>query len=189
MPTSDWCRPLLLLSLAVSMQAQAAGGHDHAHGHHQHGEHHAAQHMQVGQAAFGAIQEIVRRLEADPRTDWSKVDLEALRQHLIDMHEVTLHARVEQRPIDGGLEMRVGGEGRVLEAVRRMVPAHARAMNGQQGWRTEARELKDAVLLRVTASEPGQVAKIRGLGFIGFMASGDHHQAHHLDMATGCFPH
>ena len=38
-----------------------------------------------GQAAFGAIQEIVGILEADPKTDWSKVNLKALRQHLIDM--------------------------------------------------------------------------------------------------------
>ena len=30
-----------------------------------------------GQDAFGAIQEIGNLLEADPKTDWSKVDLEA----------------------------------------------------------------------------------------------------------------
>lgn len=41
-----------------------------------------------GQNAFGAIQEIVRMLEADPNTDWRKVDLEVLRQHLIDMNKV-----------------------------------------------------------------------------------------------------
>jgi hypothetical protein len=45
-----------------------------------------------GQDAFGTIQEIVQILEADPKTDWSKVNLEALRQHLIDMNEVTLKA-------------------------------------------------------------------------------------------------
>jgi hypothetical protein len=45
-----------------------------------------------GEDAFGAIQEIVRILDADPNTDWSKVDLEVLRQHLIDMNEVTLRA-------------------------------------------------------------------------------------------------
>src|ERR1700741_1796256 len=45
-----------------------------------------------GQDAFGAIQQIVQILDADPKTDWSKVDLEALRQHLIDMNEVTLRA-------------------------------------------------------------------------------------------------
>ncbi len=52
-----------------------------------------------GQDAFGAIQEIVRILEADPKTDWSKVNLEALRQHLIDMSEVTLKADAVTKPI------------------------------------------------------------------------------------------
>ena len=45
-----------------------------------------------GQAAFGAIEEIVQKLEADPATDWSKVNIGALREHLIDMNEVTLRA-------------------------------------------------------------------------------------------------
>src|SRR5438270_319404 len=38
-----------------------------------------------GQSAFAAIQEIVQILEGDSRTDWTKVNIEALRQHLIDM--------------------------------------------------------------------------------------------------------
>ena len=42
-----------------------------------------------------AIQEILPKLEADPRRDWSKVEIEALRQHLIDMNNVTLNAVVE----------------------------------------------------------------------------------------------
>ena len=50
-----------------------------------------------GQDAFGTIQEIVQMLEADPATDWSKVNIAALREHLIDMNEVTLHAAAEQR--------------------------------------------------------------------------------------------
>src|SRR5579859_2920628 len=53
---------------------------------------------QPGQGAFAAIQEIVEILEADPHTDWSKVDINALQQHLIDMDNVTLHARVESAP-------------------------------------------------------------------------------------------
>ena len=32
-----------------------------------------------GQDAFGTIQEIVQILEADPNTDWSKVNIAALR--------------------------------------------------------------------------------------------------------------
>ena len=43
--------------------------------------------MLPGQDAFGAMQEIVHILDVDPQTDWSKVDLEALRQHLIDMNK------------------------------------------------------------------------------------------------------
>ena len=50
-----------------------------------------------GQEAFGTIQEIVRTLEADPKTDWSKVDIAALREHLIDMDEVTMRAIATER--------------------------------------------------------------------------------------------
>ncbi|MDH5798016.1 MAG: hypothetical protein OEZ19_05580, partial [Paracoccaceae bacterium] len=57
---------------------------------------------EAGQSAFAAIQEVVGLLLADPDTDWSKVDLERLRQHLIDMDNVTLRARVNSEDIDGG---------------------------------------------------------------------------------------
>ena len=50
---------------------------------------------QPGQGAFAAIQEIVGILEADSSTDWSKVNIEALRQHLIDMDNVTLRSEVK----------------------------------------------------------------------------------------------
>ena len=91
-----------------------------------------------GQDAFGAIQEIVQILDADPKTDWSKVDLEALRQHLIDMNEVTLRADAAPKQIDCGLEIAVTGNGRTLVAIQRMVPAWARMMNGQHGWTAKA---------------------------------------------------
>jgi hypothetical protein len=74
---------------------------------------------------------IVRLLEADPNTDWSKVDLEAPRQHLIDMNEVTLKANAAAKPVDGGLEIAVTGYGRTLAAIQRMVPAHARAQSNE----------------------------------------------------------
>ena len=82
-----------------------------------------------GQDAFGAIQEVVRILDADPKTDWSKVDLEALRQHLIDMNEVTLHADAAPKQVDGGLEIAVTGSGRALIAIQRMIPAYAQMAN------------------------------------------------------------
>lgn len=142
-----------------------------------------------GQDAFGAIQEIVQMLDADPKTDWSKVDLEALRQHLIDMNEVTLRAEAAVKQIDGGLEIAVTGSGRTLVAIQRMVPAWAGTMNGYQGWVTKASELPNGELLTVTTKDPKQVQHIRGLGFIGLLASGSHHQMHHLAMAKGEFDH
>jgi len=144
-----------------------------------------------GQDAFGAIQEIVRILEADPKTDWSKVNLEALRQHLIDMNEVTLKADAVTKPIEGGIEVTVTGTGRTAEAIQRMVPAQAHQVDQTHlnGWSAKTESLPNGVLLTVTASDPQQVQHIRGLGFIGFMASGSHHQAHHLAMAKGEFVH
>jgi hypothetical protein len=144
-----------------------------------------------GQDAFGAIQEVVRILEADPNTDWSKVNLEALRQHLIDMNEVTLRAKVVTKPIEGGIEARVTGEGRTTEAIRRMVVAHAQQIDRSHlnGWSAKTEPLTEGVVLTVTSSDPQGVQHIRGLGFIGVMVSGSHHQPHHLGMAKGDFVH
>jgi len=142
-----------------------------------------------GQDAFGAIQEVVRILDADPKTDWSKVDLEALRQHLIDMHEVTLKADADAKPIDGGLEVTITGTGRTLVAIQRMIPAWVKTMNGQHGWSANATTLPNGELLTVTATDPKEIQHIRGLGFIGLLASGSMHQPHHLAMAKGEFDH
>ena len=144
-----------------------------------------------GQDAFGTIQEIVRILEADPQTDWSKVDLEALRQHLIDMNDVTLKADVAAKPVDGGLAIAVTGNGRTVEAIQRMVPAHAHEVDQTHlnGWSAKTDLLPNGVLLTVTSSDPKEVQHIRGLGFIGILASGSHHQPHHLAIAKGEFSH
>ena len=46
--------------------------------------------VEAGQGAFAAVAEIVSILTADPKTDWSKVDISALREHLADMNELSL---------------------------------------------------------------------------------------------------
>jgi hypothetical protein len=138
-----------------------------------------------GEDAFGAIREVVRILDADPKTDWSKIDLEALRQHLIDMNEVTLKADTAPRRIDGGLEIAVTGAGRTLLAIQRMVPEWAKMANGLNGWTAKAASLLNGELLTVTATTPKEIEHIRGLGFIGLLARGSWHQAHHLMMAKG----
>jgi hypothetical protein len=142
-----------------------------------------------GQDAFGAIQEIVQILDADPKTDWSKVDLEALRQHLIDMNEVTLKADAAAKPIDGGLEVTITGSGRTLLAIQRMIPAYAQNVTGFKGWTAKAASLPNGELLTVSATDPKEIQHIRGLGFIGLLVSGSMHEPHHLAMAKGEFDH
>lgn len=141
-----------------------------------------------GQDAFGAIQEVVQILEADPATDWSKVNIGALREHLIDMNEVTLRAYASERMLDNGIEITVTGEGRTLAAIKRMVPAHVREL-GQNGWNAKTEELPNGVKLTVIASEAQPLAKLKALGFVGVMVQGGHHQPHHLMMARGQFVH
>jgi hypothetical protein len=140
-----------------------------------------------GQDAFGTIQEIVQILQSDPKTDWSKVNIDALRQHLIDMNEVTLHAAAAQRMIDNGIEITVTGEGRTLEAIKRMVPAHVNELH-EIGWSAKSEDLPNGVRLTVLASEAQPLTKLKALGFMGIMVQGRHHQPHHLMIAMGQFP-
>ena len=143
---------------------------------------------QIGQSAFAAIEEIVALLEADPATDWSKVDIDALRRHLVDMDNVTLHAEVRNEPVDGGVRFVVTSGGEVGDSIRRMVTAHAAMMNGVDGWSYAARATADGADLTVVVP-PKDQAKLRGLGFFGIMTRGMHHPMHHLMISRGENPH
>ena len=142
----------------------------------------------AGQAAFGAIQEIVAILEADPHTDWSKVNIDALRHHLVDMDNVTLRARVTEQPITDGMVFVVTGSGPVTGSIRRMIQAHVATMNGAGPWRYEAADIKGGAKLTVHVPA-ADMAKLKGLGFFGVLVSGMHHQEHHLMIARGMQPH
>ena len=140
-----------------------------------------------GQSAFAAIQEITAALMADPATDWSRVDIGALRQHLIDMDNVTLRADVVREDIVGGARFTVTSADPVVQAsIRAMVMAHVATMNGVEGWDMRAEEVDGGAVMTVTGTD---IARIRGLGFIGLMTVGMHHQAHHLALASGQNPH
>jgi hypothetical protein len=150
---------------------------------------HSAQATEPGQGAFAAIQEIVALLMADPKTDWSKVDIDALRRHLVDMNNVTLHAEVAATPIPNGARYLVTGQGAVRDSIRRMVTAHAATMSGTNGMTMTAQEAPEGAVMTVTVADPGDLAKLKGLGFFGVLALGMHHQAHHMMIATGQAPH
>ena len=149
----------------------------------------AQQPTEGGQSAFAAIAESVALLEADPKSDWSKADIEALRQHLIDMNNVTLLANVKEISQGNAVEFQVTATGLVTDSIRQMVMAHAMNMNGVNGWAYAAKEIVGGASLIVTPPDSKSKAKLKALGFIGIMASGMHHQQHHWLIATGKNPH
>ncbi len=178
----------ILLSALYATFAQAAAQDPVA------GMHHSSMMGQTspkegGQSAFAAIQEIVGLLEADPKTDWSNVNIEALRQHLIDMNNVTLGARVSVTGTPQSMIFTVTGEGQVKDSIRRMVLAHAATMNGVEDWKFVAQEEKEGAALTVTPPEAKELSKLKALGFIGTMSRGMHHQQHHFMIAKGMNAH
>lgn len=141
----------------------------------------------AGQAAFATIADIVRQLDADPNTDWSRVNIERLRQHLIDMDEVVMHAQVQTRVIDGGVRYVVRGDIRTAAAIKRMLTAHASMLSAEQ-ITAKVVPMADGVTLTAIAADPNDaraVARIRALGMAGLLTLGEHHAAHHLALARG----
>lgn len=144
-----------------------------------------------GQSVFGAVQEATRRLEADSTTDWSEVDMEALRQHLLDMERVAMHVTVEEKtPTESGVQLRVRPTQDAARAsLDRVLDAHPHLLRQETGWTMTVTEDGDAYILRVTTSDSQEVDKIRGLGYIGLLAYGQHHQRHHWHLVRGGHPH
>lgn len=140
---------------------------------------------ETGQSAFAAVAEIVAMLEADPKTDWSRVDITALREHLVDMDQLMLGAEASASFSDHTAVFSIRGDGPVLRAIQAMVPAHAIELSRIDGWDTSTTTTEDGAALKIAVTREGELAKIKALGFFGVMALGAHHQPHHLAMARG----
>ena len=146
----------------------------------------------AGQDAFATIAAVVAELEADSTTDWSKVDIGALRRHLQAMNDVTLHATATQSEVPGGARMDVTGTGRVIESIRSMLTAHAPELDALGVYRAAVETIPNGAGLTVRAADPNDakmVAKIRALGFIGLLTQGAHHAEHHVMIARGSHSH
>lgn len=172
---------------AQTMQGHEHGSADHsmAHG----GMDDASSLSEPGQGAFAAISEIVATLGADPSTDWTRVDIDALRAHLVDMDLVVSSAEVSAKDVEDGLEMRVSTLGPAGAAAGRMVPMHGPVLAMETGFNSALARDGDALIWRVTGWSETDAQMIRALGFFGLMATGDHHRAHHLGLATGTGMH
>lgn len=138
-----------------------------------------------GQGAFGALAEVVSILENDPETDWAKVDIAGLRRHLVDMNALTLHAQVSSRTKADAVIFEVTGSGDTVRAIKAMVPAHAAQLSNSLQWNTETEITPNGAILTLKSADPKLRQRYKALGFFGVMATGSHHQMHHLQMARG----
>ena len=175
--------PALLVAAATPSMAQLANHANHA-DHMMPGAVTADLPTEPGDSAFAAISEIVVILSGDPETDWSRVDIDALREHLVDMNQLVLGASVRTETLPDGLRMRIGTTGRAGEAASRMVPAHGPVLAAETGWMSDVTRDGTEIVWTVKGRQE-DVARIRALGFFGLMATGDHHRAHHLALARG----
>ena len=172
--------------ISAAAFAEMATSHDHA-GHMAMEGDAAASTLPVepGQGGFAAIAEIVALLAADPTTDWSSVDIDALRNHLVDMNEVTLNSDVAVTETADTIVFRVTGSGRTVASIQAMVPAHSAELTRTGTWEAVGEPIENGATLTIKVADPQERAKLRALGFYGVMATGAHHQQHHLWMATG----
>lgn len=183
--------PSLAVLFAISV-ASFAGGYAFA----QRGDHGEHSHFgklvpkEAGQSGFAAIAEIVQILSDDPDTDWSKVNINGLREHLVDMSALTLGAEVKIEVVDDQVRFIASGEDtKTIKALQNMVPAHSKELDKMPEWSALGTATELGAVLAIEPVEKISLPKIQALGFFGLMTTGAHHQPHHLGMASGKFDH
>lgn len=146
----------------------------------------------AGQAGFAAISKIVQILKSDATTDWAKVNIEALRQHLIDMDAVVMRAVVRQKDNAAGFYAEVTGTGTTIASIQRLATNHIAMLNSSPEYTATAESVPTGVRVRVSVRDSADtkaVARLRALGFVGLLTEGGHHQPHHLAIARGVMIH
>jgi hypothetical protein len=171
-----------LMFIGSPAAAQHAAGHDHA-------AHAGASPTEAGNAVFAALAEVIALLEADSATDWSRVDIEGLRQHLLDMDDVIMNAVVATSDVPGGVRFDVTGESRTSNAIRRMAAAHAQQPDVMRHARITVTGIPGGARVTVLTDDTHTLQKVRALGFAGLLVQGQHHGPHHLAIARGDHVH
>lgn len=143
-----------------------------------------------GEAAFGEISRVVEILNSNPKTNWDEVDLSSLREHLVDMSNVTLQAKVSSSRLVNGAEFLVtSNDPEVIQSIQAMAIAHGAMMNSESKFDWQSTQTKQGVRVVVTSNVGSAVSKINALGFHGLLALGNHHSQHHEMLASGSSPH
>ena len=177
---------IIIATLSICSAQAAQSAHEHGnHADHMGNEQISSLPTEQGQGAFAAIAEIVALLQNDPSTDWSSVNIDALRAHLVDMQKLTIEAEAKTTVSDTAVIFTITGEGRTLSAIQNMVLAHAGVLRAQNILPASAEITPTGAVLQVAFTNETEKQKLLALGFYGIMATGAHHQEHHLAMARG----
>lgn len=181
-------RNLAIASLLISAQALFA---QEKHADHVPGMSHKpilTQPMPIegGQSAFAALIEIIALLESDQNTQWASVDIDALREHLLDMDKIMLSTSANtQKMTDNTVQFDVRGTGAALDAIHTMVAAHTRFIRQSREWDVKSDLTSTGALIQIMSNDTATIEQLTALGFYGFMSLDSHHQAHHFGIATG----
>ena len=151
--------------------------------------HHFKLPSETGQSQLAAIAEIVSLLRNDPETDWYQIDIKLLRDHLVDMDNVTTKALVERTVDELSATFLITGDEVAAASIQRMVLAHSPMLQQSSDWSVLAQEQEGGAKMMIQASSEDDFNQVLGLGFFGLMTIGAHHQQHHLMIATGQSPH
>jgi len=171
---------LLTVVVIIGMTVTALGQHNHV-------NKYFTPLTMPGNDVFGTIQEVVKELEAKTDTDWSKVNMEALRQHLLDMKASTEEVEVlSKNPVENGVRIQVRPTSkRATGALKRLFGMHPAMLKKEKGWKMETEKDGNQWTITCITGKESEVEKIRGLGYIGLLTEGAHHQRHHWMIATG----
>jgi hypothetical protein len=129
---------------------------------------------------------LVARLEADPTSDWRRVDLEAVRRHLADLERVTLAAEVRAEELPGGVGLTVTGpDPASVAAIRRLLPERAARLAEARRWKVATVTVAEGLRVEVRSLDPREAGRIRALGLTGLLVVGPLDEAYLLSLARG----
>lgn len=146
--------------------------------------------VSAGPFVFAELSRVIDILERDHDTNWDQVDLDVLRDHLIDMELVFSQARSTTEIEGTTIKFSVTSvDPEVFRAAREMATAHGRFLPSSSGyvWKTQATE--DVVVIEISAATFDLATKAAALGFFGLLTLDDHHSFHHEMMARGFAAH
>ena len=106
-------------------------------------------------------------MSSDPKTDWSKVNIDGLREHLVDMDELVLRARSTTTVFDSKSYSPCLDRGRTLQAIQAMIPAHGGVLSQTTNWEVKSELTENGAIMSISTDNHAALKVIKALDFSG----------------------